>query len=263
MSATKPAVDQRYHVDTAARTLELLSVIAAEDAPIAMSTIVAKLGWTKPAVYRLLRTLESAGGLRRVDGKLYVLGPKLITIGQAALRATGILDVAHPHMVALHDLTGETVVLTTLDDDEVLIIDRIETAQRLMPRYHVGERLPAYCTSTGQVLLSGLGDDEVRDRLSQEEFAPRGPRALASLDDLLLRLTTVRGRGYALNDEELTAGHRSIAAPVRDHTGATVGALSVSVPTVRISVAEISKVAVDSLIPTAEAISADLGESPA
>lgn len=263
MSATKPAVDQRYHVDTAARTLELLSLIAAEDAPIAMSTIVTKLGWTKPAVYRLLRTLESAGGLRRVDGKRYVLGPKLITIGQAALRATGILEVAQPHMTALHDITGETVVLTTLDDNEVLIIARIETAQRLMPRYHVGERLPAYCTSTGQVLLSGLSEDEVRNRLGGQEFAPRGPRTLKSLDELVPRLAEVRGRGYALNDEELTAGHRSIAAPVRDHAGSTVGALSVSVPTVRISVAAISKVAVDSLIPTAEAVSADLGESPA
>lgn len=251
--------DQRYRVDTAVRTLDLLAVIADEDGPVAMSTIVSRLGWTKPAVYRLLRTLESVGALRRVDGTRYVLGARLITIGHAAARATGLLDVAQPHMTVLHDATGETVVLTTLDGREVVIIDRIETAERLIPRYHLGERLPAYCTSTGQVSLSGLSDDEVRLLLDGCEFEHRGPRMLASVDDLIVRLAEVRRRGYALNDEELTAGHRSIAAPVRDHTMTIVGALSVSVPTVRISVKDLSAIAVDALIPATDAISADLG----
>jgi IclR family pca regulon transcriptional regulator len=246
-------------VDTAVRTLDLLAVIADEDGPVTMSKIVSELGWTKPAVYRLLRTLESVGALRRVDGKQYVLGPRLITIGQAAVRATGLVDVAQPYMTSVHDATGETVVLTTLDGIEVVIIDRIETVQRLIPRYHLGERLPAYCTSTGQVALSDFSDDEVRTMLAGCKFEERGPRTLKTIDEVIDRLERVRRRGYALNDEELTAGHRSIAAPVRGHTMAVVGAVSVSVPTVRISAKELSAIAIETLIPATDAISADLG----
>jgi IclR family pca regulon transcriptional regulator len=255
-------IDERYYVETAARTMQLLLAVAELDGPAPLAAIVAKLGWSKPAVYRLVRTLETVGALRLQDGKGYVLGPALITLGQGALRATRLLEVARPYLEQLHTELEETIVLTVLDGDEVVYVDRIEADKILIPRTRLGSRLPAYSTSTGQVLLAGLGDDEVRRRLADREFEHIAPNTLGSLDALIERLATIRRNGYAVNDEELAVGHRAIAAPLRDYSGAVVAAVSVSVPSARISRKELTQHATRSLLPVARKISVGLGADP-
>jgi IclR family pca regulon transcriptional regulator len=255
-------IDERYYVETAARTMQLLLAVAELEGPAPLAAIVAKLGWSKPAVYRLVRTLETVGALRLQDGKGYVLGPALITLGQGALRATRLLEVARPYLEQLHAELEETIVLTVLDGDEVVYVDRIEADKILIPRTRLGSRLPAYSTSTGQVLLAGLGDDEVRRRLADREFEHIAPNTLNSLDALIERLATIRRDGYAVNDEELAVGHRAIAAPLRDYSGAVVAAVSVSVPSARISRKELTQHATRSLLPAARKISVGLGADP-
>jgi IclR family pca regulon transcriptional regulator len=250
--------DQRYHVDTAVRTLALLEAVALIGKPAALNDIVARLGWTKPSVYRLLRTLESVGALRRTDGKHYVLGPKLIVLGQSALRATGLPEVARAKMEELQEEVGETIVLSTLDYRDIIVLDRVEANEILRPNYQFGDRLPAYCTSSGRVLMSDLTDDEIRERLADVEFERLGPRTPKSMDEVLKRMRAARKAGYSINDEELTLGHRSVAAPIRDHTGSVVASMSVSVPSVRVSVDELKKIATDHLVPGVEAVSAEL-----
>jgi IclR family transcriptional regulator, pca regulon regulatory protein len=251
-------IDQRYAVDTAVRTLALLEAVGEMGKPAALNEIVSRLDWTKPAVYRLLRTLESVGALRRTDGKHYVLGPKLIVLGQAALRATGLADVARAKMEELQEEVGETIVLSTLDYNELIVLDRVEAKEILRPNYQFGDRLPAYCTSSGRVLMSDLSDDELRERLKGVKFVGLGPRTPQTLDEVLDGMHQAQKQGYALNDEELTLGHRSVAAPIRDHTGAVVASMSVSVPSVRVSVTELRKIAKERLIPAADAVSAGL-----
>ncbi len=95
------------------------------------------------AVYRLVRTLEASGALRQQDGKGYVLGPALISLGQSALRATRLPEIVRPYFEQLYDQIGETVVLTVLDGDEVVYVDRIEADKVIIPRNHLGGRLPA------------------------------------------------------------------------------------------------------------------------
>ncbi len=256
---TRTEIDERYYVETAARTLQILEAIAEIDAPAPLSVIVAKLGWSKPAVYRQVRTLESIGALRQLAGQGYVLGPALIALGQAALRATGLVEIARPHLQRLHDELDETIALTVLDGAEIIYVDRIEADKLLIPRTRVGSRLPAYCTSTGQVLLAALSDDEVRSRLAGCGFEPLGPKTLRSIDELLARLEEIRDKGYAINDEQLTVGHRSAAAPIRDYTGAVVAAVSLSVPTARVSLERLVTCAEEALLPAAHAISRELG----
>ena len=171
-------IDERYFVETAARTMFLLQAVAAIDAPAPLTTIVERLGWSKPAVYRLVRTLEAIGALRQHDGKGYVLGPALITLGLSALQATGLVGIARPHLEKLHAEVEETVVLTMLDGREVVYLDRIEADKILIPRTRLGSRLPAYCTSTGQVLLAGLSDEDVHRRLEGQTFDRVGPNTL-------------------------------------------------------------------------------------
>jgi IclR family pca regulon transcriptional regulator len=253
------ALDERYHVDTAARTLYLLKVVAENDAPVTLTALVTRLGWSKPAVYRLVRTLETVGGLRLHDQTGYVLGPALITLGQAALRATRVPEIARPYLEELYARLDETIVLTVLDGDEVVYVERIEADKVLIPTARLGSRRPAYATATGHVLLGGLGDDEVRRRLSHVTFERLAPNTLNSIEEVLERLAQVRQRGYAMNDEELAVGHRAIAAPVRDHAGVVVAAVSVSVAAARISRRQLGKVARDVLIPAVDRISAGLG----
>lgn len=252
-------IDERYYVDAAARTLQLLKLVAEIAEPAPLTVLVARLGWSKPAVYRLVRTLEAVGGLRLEDGKGYVLGPALITLGQAALRATRLPDIARPHMEALHEQLDETIVLTVLDGDEVVYVERLEADKILIPRTRLGSRLPAYATATGQVLLSGLDDAEVRARTRARTFEPLAPNTLRDIDQLLERLREIRRCGYAINDEELAVGHRSIAAPVRDHTGGVVAAVSVSVPAARASRSQLTECATSALLPAVDRISAGLG----
>jgi IclR family transcriptional regulator, pca regulon regulatory protein len=253
--------DPRYYVETAARTLRLLLAVSQMDEPATLAAIVAELGWSKPAVYRLVRTLEAIGALRQQPNG-YVLGPMLITLGQSALQATHLLEVARPYMEDLHRKLDETIVLTVLDGDEVVYVDRLEADKILIPRTRIGSRLPAYSTSTGQVLLASLSDEEVKRRLADRTFEHLAPNTLDSLDALLLRLSWIRREGYAINDEELTIGHRAVAAPVSDYTGATVAAVSVSVPAARVSREQLEQQAVEDLIPAAYRISVGLGAQP-
>jgi IclR family pca regulon transcriptional regulator len=236
--------------------------VAEVDGPASLGSIVATTGWSKPAVYRLVRTLETVGALRQQEGKGYVLGPALITLGQAAMRATGLQQIARPYIERLAEQIGETVVLTVLDGDEVVYLDRIESDQILIPRTRLGSRLPAYCTSTGQALLAGLDDEEVVRRVGDREFEKRGPNTLRDTRELLARLAEVRRRGFALNDEELTIGHRAVAAPVRNHTDAGVAAISISVPAARVANSELMRFAEEALVPTAHDISVALGAEP-
>jgi IclR family pca regulon transcriptional regulator len=252
-------IDPRYHVETAARTLALLHAVAESDEPATLAALVARLRWSKPAVYRLVRTLESIGALRQHDGKGYVLGPSMITLGQAALRATRLPEIVRPHLEELAERVGETVVLTVLDGSEIIYVDRIESDQILIPRTKLGSRLPTHCTSTGQALLAGLPDEEVRRRFRGRELEPRTARTVTTLDELLERLAETRRRGYALNDEELAVGHRAVAAPVRDHRGEAVAAISISVPSARVSREQLERFAREALLPAAAAASAALG----
>jgi DNA-binding IclR family transcriptional regulator len=256
-------IDRRYYVEAAARTLELLQAVAKIDGPASLSAIVAELGWSKPTVYRLVRTLETLGALRQENGGGYLLGPALITLGRAALRSTRLLEVARPYLESLYGVLGETTVLTMLDGDDVVYLDRIDADKILVPYAHLGSRLPAYCTSTGHVLLAGLPDDEVRQRLAQREFVQLAPNTLRSISEVLERLAEVRRQGFAINDEELALGHRSVAAPVTDHSGEVAAALSVSVPAVRVSRSDLIRFANEALVPAAGALSAALGATPA
>jgi IclR family pca regulon transcriptional regulator len=252
-------VDERYNVEAVGRAITVLLEIARLERPVPLRELVLRLGWRKPTVYRLLRTLEAHGALRQVSGGGYVPGPTMITVGQAALRAVELPEVGRRHLERLHGEIGETVNMAILVRDEIVIVDRIEDRQILGLRLSIGSRLPAYCTSVGHVLLAGLDDDEIGRRLADCRFDPMGPRTLRSIQGVLQRVHEVRERGYAINDGELAAGHLAVAAPVVDHEGKTVAAINVSVPLARVSRDELASHMLQPLLGAANALSVELG----
>lgn len=255
--AESVGADPRYYIESVARAAQVLKVIAARNGPASVAGLAKQSGWNKAAVYRIVRTLDALGFLRTTDGG-YVPGPALITLGQAALEATGLLPVARPHLEALSEALGETVVLTVLDGPDIVYVDCIEVEAVLMTRSTVGAHLPAYCTCSGQVQLAGLTDPAVRKRLGNVAMVSRGPSTLTSLPELIRRLEKIRAEGYAVNDQELAVGHRSLAVPVFSYNGKVAAALSVSVPAARVSLGDL-KGFLPTLLTAAEKISRDLG----
>ncbi|MBD3924260.1 IclR family transcriptional regulator [Nocardioides cavernae] len=250
-------IDPRYYVETAAHTITLLKAVA-QRGTVTLAGLTSDLGWTKPRVYRLVRTLHACGALRQADDG-YSLGPTMISLGYAALQSVRLVEVVRPALQRIHEQTGESVILTVLDGTDIVYMDYLETDHLLVTRARLGSRLPAYLASSGHAILSCLSPDAVTALFAGHVFSPPTARSVSSLDVLQRRLEGVRRRGYALIDQELAPGHRAAAAPVVDHAGHAVAAISISVPTARVTLADLRTMAEKVLLPTAQRVSASLG----
>jgi len=255
-SATEQA-DPRYQLDAATRTIQLLRAVG-EHGPIGLAALTAKLGWTKPMVYRLVRTLHSCEALT-LRGDRYSLGPVVIGLGYAALQSISLVDSARETVTAVHEATGESTVLTVLDKTDVVYVDFRETDHLLVIRARLGSRLPAFCTSSGHVLLSGFTNVELEQLFAGYDFDPPTPHSVASLGELIRRVDDVRAFGYALVDQEVADGHRSSAAPVHDHTGHVAASISISVPAARVGMDQLRSLTERVLLPQTRALSFMLG----
>ena len=148
--------------------------------------------------------------------------------------------------------------MSILDGDDVVYVARVPTRRIMSVTISVGTRFPAYATSMGRVLLAGLSEVDLEAALSRAELRKLAPNTITSRRSLLEELDLVRRDGYAIVDEELEAGLRSIAVPVRDVTGATAAAVNLSVQAFRTSVADLRKRLLPPLRQTAAAIEQDL-----
>jgi IclR family pca regulon transcriptional regulator len=144
-----------------------------------------------------------------------------------------ITRVAAHYLQALSDETGYTVSMAVLDGPDIVYIDRRRSGRAnifaMGLNLHVGSRLPAYCTSMGKVLLAHREPTVLRGLLDRTDLARRGPKTITAREQLVAALDRVRETGIAFNDEELAAGLRSVAAPVRDRSGLVVAAVNVAV----------------------------------
>jgi IclR family pca regulon transcriptional regulator len=250
-------IDPRYYVETAAHTITLLKAVA-QRGTVTLAGLTGDLGWTKPRVYRLVRTLHACAALRLTD-EGYSLGPTMITLGYAAIQSVRLVDVVRPALQRIHEKTGESVIMTVLDGTDIVYMDYLETDHLLVTRARLGSRLPAYLASSGHALLSRLAPEEVARMYAGHTFDPPTPRSVSSVEVLQRRLVGVRKQGYALVDQELAPGHRAAAVPVVDHAGRGVAAIAISVPTARVGLAELRGMAEKVLVPTVNRLSASLG----
>lgn len=196
-----------------------------------LAELAAALGLPKPTIVRLLAALEHEGMVAR-DGasNSWTLGPGAIALGALALRTNDLRTMARPELELLAHTSGETTSLEVLMGTEVLIVEEVRVSHLLGTTAEVGTRWPAHATSTGKALLAVNGAEAL-----PEELASYTSRTVTSKAKLRDELEVVAGRGYAIAVEELVEGYVAIAAPVRDHAGAAVGALSIGGPTVRLT----------------------------
>jgi IclR family pca regulon transcriptional regulator len=219
-----------YRVDALAKGLRVLSVFSEQRPTMRLKEIAEAADVLMPTAYRLVMTLVSEGYVEQLPDGAYRPAAKVLTLGTAALRSLDLVDVATTHLQRLHETTGETVNLAVLTDDKVLYLVRLRNADLVTANLQVGSTLPAVYTSMGKLLLSELADEELNARVTSRSFVTgRGPRAAKDLESLKPELTRIRKAGYAIQDEEVAFGLRSIAAPVRDGTGNVIAGVNIAV----------------------------------
>jgi IclR family pca regulon transcriptional regulator len=243
-------------VEALARGLDVLVCFDAHHRTMALTDVATAVGLPRPTARRLLLTLEELGFVRSSRG-MFELTPKVLTLGTAYVSALGLWDIARPHLEALVAQTGESSSMAQLDGSDILYVARVAVPKLIALRVDIGTRFPAIQTSQGKVLLAALSLDDLEAALAQPSRAGLPPYIGRSPSQLRDELTTVRARGWALADEELAPGVRSVAVPVRDGSGAVRAAMNVTVHAAETSVERLVEEHLPRLLRTAGDISAE------
>ncbi|WP_128978786.1 IclR family transcriptional regulator domain-containing protein [Streptomyces roseicoloratus] len=247
----------RGFVESLARGLTVLTAFGEGRPALPLTAVAEATGLARATARRALITLEHLG-LVAVDGRDFRLTPRVLSLGFAPLSRTTLTRIAQPHLADLAERVRESTSLAVLVGGEVQYTGRVETSRIMNVHITIGTRFPAYATSMGRVLLADLPAGERAARLdasAPHAFTPRTVTDRAELDSLLER---VGHEGYALVDEELEEGLRSIAMPVRDRAGRAVAAVNVALHASRRSAEECVHEVLPELAATITAIEADL-----
>jgi IclR family transcriptional regulator, pca regulon regulatory protein len=215
-------------VESLARGLDVLRAFDEHHRAMSLAEVAVATGLARPTARRLLLTLEELGFVRSGDGS-FELTPKVITLGTAYIKSLGLWEVARPHLEELVRRTGESSSMAQLDGSDIVYVARVSVPKIIALRVDIGTLFPAQRTSQGKVLLAALAPEELSAVLavpSRSGLPPSLGRTRHELDQELIR---VRARGWALADEELAPGVRSVAVPVRDGAGTVRAAMNVTV----------------------------------
>lgn len=243
-------------VEALARGLAVITAFSPTATALSVSDAAARTGLPRPTARRLLMTLEALGYVRSCNG-LYTLTTKVLELGTTYIATLGIWELARPHLEALVAQTGESSSMAQLDGSDIVYVARVPVPKIIALSVHIGTRFPAVATSMGQVLLADLPRSEVAPVVDTPSLSGIIPRITPSRRQLERDLAQVRSRGWALSDERLSLGIRSIAAPVRDASGATVAAVNVTVHAAETSIDELTRRHLPLLLSTAEDITSE------
>jgi IclR family transcriptional regulator, pca regulon regulatory protein len=227
-SGKEQQIKDRDYVAALATGLAVIEAFGAKDPRLTLSDVARKAGLTRAAARRHLLTLVALG-YAESDGKFFWLTARVLRLGHEHLAAAPLTKLAQPILQMIGDKTGEVASLAVLDEAESVFLARSASSRIVSLAIGVGTRLPAYCTSTGRVLLAGRSDAEVEVFLAGIRPMKYTYKTKSGYRQLLEEIGRVRVSGFAISDEEYEIGLRSIAVPVRDASGATVAAISLSV----------------------------------
>ncbi len=243
-------------IEALARGLDVIRAFESGRPTMSLSEVAAAAGLARPTARRILLTLEELGYVRSADG-LFALTPRVLELGMAYIGSSSIWEIARPHMERLVARTGESSSLAQLDGSDIVYVARVAVPKVVTFAVAIGTRFPALQTSLGKVLLAALTPDELTRTLAEPSRSGVMPRWNPAAQERDCALHEARVRGWALTDEELAPGIRSIAAPVRDSATHVVAALNICVLAAETSVATLTETYLPLLLQTAEAISAD------
>jgi IclR family transcriptional regulator, pca regulon regulatory protein len=246
-----------HFVQSLERGLGVIRAFDAEHPELTLSDVARSTGLTRAASRRFLLTLADLGYVR-TDGRWFSLSPRVLELGYAYLSSLSLPEVAEPHLERLVGEVRESSSVSVLDGQDIVYVARVPVSRIMTVAINVGTRFPAYATSMGRVMLAGLPDEELEHYLSSVRLDRLSPRTVGTPDALRLELGRVRRQGWAMVDQELEEGLRSVAAPLRDRGGRVVAAVNLSAHASRTSAEKVRRSLVPPLLATAARIEADL-----
>ncbi len=247
------AEPDREHVQSLSRGLAVLQAFNAERPAMTLADMSRATGLTRATSRRLLHTLETLGYVAS-DGRAYELTPRVLDLGFAYVSSLQLPDIAQPFMEELSDTVHESVSASVLDGDQIVYVARVNTQRIMGISLAIGSRLPAAWTSMGRVLLANLPEERLEEFLESLDGTGPAPQSINDIDALRAEIVSVRQQGYALLDQELEEGIRSVAAPLRDRRGRTLAAINVGTHAARVTLKELRTVILPSLLATARNI---------
>jgi IclR family transcriptional regulator, pca regulon regulatory protein len=214
-------------VQSLARGLSVIRAFDDEHTDLTLSEVARITDLPRAVARRFLHTLVELGYMR-TDGRRFALRPKILELGYAYLSSMTLPEIAMPHLEQLVEKVHESSSVSVLDGDEVVYVARVPTKRIMTVAISVGTRFPAYATSMGRVLLAGQADQWLDGFLTSTELRPLTSRTITEPGRMRRELARVREQGWALNDQELEEGLRSLAAPIHDSDGRVIAAVNVS-----------------------------------
>ena len=237
--------------------LALVELVSAADAPVRLGDLVGASGLPRPTVLRLLDALLEERLLQpEADG--FALGPRVALWGQRYLDGLDVRIHAEDLMRALAEQTRETCFLGIRDDRSVLYIAKADSPQAVRPAAGVGARNPLHSTGLGKALLAFGSPDVAVAYADVGPLEVKTPNTIVDPERLAAELERSRARGYAIDDVENEDGVRCVAAPIRDHAGVVIAALSVSAPAYRFALDDLPALAPE-VVAVAGEISSRIG----
>lgn len=258
-SSAAPSPRKGDLIQSLARGLAIIRAFGDADRDLTVTDVAQITGITRAAARRFLLTLTELGYVR-TDGRTFALRPTVLELGNSYLASMGLAEVARPHMENLVAEVGDSSALCVLEGDDVyyVVLLRVPSRQVMAINVSVGTRLPAYPTSMGRVLLAGQSDAWLVRYLDRAVVRPLTPYTVGSAAELKVVLDQVRQDDYAIVDQELDVGLRSLAVPIRAANGTVFASVNVSMHTSRRTVEQMRAELLGPISRTARMIEQDL-----
>jgi IclR family pca regulon transcriptional regulator len=243
----------RDYVLSLERGLQVIRSFGHDAARMTLSDVARRTGLSRAAARRFLLTLTELGYVT-FDGKRFSLTPRVLGLGYAYLSSFTIVDLSQPFLERVSERLHESCSISVLDRRDIVYVARVPARRIMSVSISIGTRLPAHATSMGQVLLAALSPERLDNYFRDVELASFTAHTVTDEAELRALLKRVAAQGYSIADQELEAGLRSIAVPVRDRSGSVVAAMNVSAHAARASMADL----VRNFLPELRRAAADL-----
>ena len=239
------------------RGLAVIRCFSSERPSLTLSEVAERTGLTRAAARRFLLTLQELGYVGST-GRQFSLRPRVLALGYAYLSSFSVAQIAQPHLEDLAEELHESCSVSVLDGDDIVYVARASANRIMTIALTVGTRLPPYPTSMGRVLLAWLPPAEIDAILGRTSLRKLTEQTVVDPDELKQILATVRAQGWAAVDQELEAGVRSVAVPIRDSSGKVVAAINASAHAARVPMRTLEKQFLPRLLDAARQINTEL-----
>lgn len=250
----RPELPSRDLVAGLGKGLAIIELFNETRRRMAISEAASLTGLTRAAARRYLLSLVHLG-YAEFDGKFFSLTPRVMRLGHAYLAATPLSKLLQPYVDRIAREAGDPCMAAVLDDTEVVCIAQAAPPRIVFTGLSVGSRLPAYSTALGRVLLAHAPLAQLNSYWQKARLEARTAKSLFTRKALEQELTAVRNNGYAIVDEEVELGLRTIAVPIRNTAGVVVAALNVAVHASRIPVEDMARTLLPLMAPAQEVLS--------